>query len=493
MGLFPQYRFERYKKISENSFAITPELVTGFSDIVYKGGIETNKDVLEFKIPTYRLSNGSWQRSLGKLSKENNLFSIDDEIKFYAYYGSALPDDKDDALLISSRVASFKSDPAQDKRLFTIKTYNRTEELLNTMIPFSTRAATGVANTSPTAIKQMINRLNQFNKSKQVFAYLTTETNPITGSPGYIQATKSDGTDFPTIDYNETWKPTHFNIEKISSPEYTEDESAGEYVFYVQYSKVLPQFQGTYGETINEVVWKSKSLVNTGSLTEGVDLLNVKISIDTKDIQNLLIVDAGTDKRGAGITGVAYDVTSIGKFGAKTGYYSRSRRVFSEIWAQEIREWESSSGSTQDPDGMPPDSSYPINMTFSGRDDFTGSFTGSTLSADDKSEWNQYLRDEARWQAVTQAEKALERLGEPRYSLVGDLPVGSNNIIAGDLYEFIVPSYGWDGTANNPSYRLRVKDIQHTFNQNGWETQLECEEDEKVISEALGNTKTNVG
>lgn len=493
MVLFPQYRYEVFKKISPTTLSPTPSLLTNFFSLDYAGGIETTKDVLSSKLHNSRDSNGSWVFYLGKKSRTDNLIGVDDEIKFYAYYGSEMPTNRDDALILAGRVTGYGFQPESERYVYTIKTINRTEELLNTMVPYSTRAATGSANTSSTAILQMIARLNKFNPNKNIIAGLTTQTIEITGSAGNIAAFNSTGGSFPTIDYNETWKPTYYNIEKLSSSEYTEDENAGEYIFYVKYTPVLPKYRTEYGSTVNEFVWKAKNLVSSGSLVEGVDITNVKIDLDVKDVQNLLIVNAGTDRKGAGITTVAYNLESMGKYGVKTGYYTRSRRVFSEIHTQEMGYVQNTLGKVVDSDGMPAagTGSYPLVMSFKERDEY-GSFNGSTLTAASKTEWNNYLRDEARWKAREQAEKVLEKLGEPRYVLNADSYIGSNNIIAGDLYSFKVPSYGWEGGSANPSYVLRLKDIQHSFTENGWGTTLRAEEDEKVITTYLNNPRSNV-
>lgn len=494
MVLFPQYRYEVFKKISPTSLSPVPIIISNFDSIEYAGGIETTKDVLSSKVFNSRNSSGSWVTYLGKKTRDENILGVDDEIKFYGYYGSVLPSNPDNALILAGRVNGYSYQPETERYAYTIKVVNRTEELLNTMVPYSTRANIGSANTSPTAIKQMIARLNKFNPNKNIVAGFTTEILPMTGSYGNIAAFNSTGGSFPTIDYNETWKPTYYNIEKLSSPEYTEDENAGEYICYIKYTPVLPDFRATYGSSVNELVWKAKNLVSSGSLIEGQDITNVKIDLSVKDVQNLLIVNAGTDRKGAGITTVAYNLESMGKYGVKTGYYTRSRRVFSEIHGEEIRYVQNTLGKVIDSDGMPAAGvgSYPLNMSFLGRNEFGSFEAGSVLTATSKTEWNNYLRDEARWKARVQAEKVLEKLGEPRYILNSDLIIGSNNIIAGDLYTFIVPSYGWEGNASNPSYILRLKDIQHSFTENGWSTSFRAEEDEKVISTYLNNPRSNV-
>lgn len=497
MALKPHYLFELYKKISEGNYAISPIIVTGFSDLSYTGGIETTKDVITVKFENERVNADYFTNFLGKKARFDNIFSIDDEVKVYGYYDT-LPANKDDALIICGRIASFSYQEDNSALQYSMKIINRTEELLNTMVPYSTRVATGTANTAPAAIRQLIARLNQFHNldsRRRIVAEYDSSVVSFTGSPGGIAALKSDGTAFDPIEYNETWKPIYYNIEKLSSPEYTGDGDAGNYIFYIRYTHVLPQYQNTYGPTVNELVWKPKTQVLTGSLINGIDFTNASINLDVKDIQNMLIVNAGTDLRGAGITGVAYNKESIGKFGMKVGYYTGHRRVFSNIYTQEYNTV-ISAGSHVDADGFPSDaagsSAYPLRMSFYERD-YQGVYTGSYLVATNKKNWNQYLRDEARWQAIGESNKILDKLGEPKYSVKADMIIGSNTLVLGNIYMFTIPSYGWEGTATNPGYKLRVTNIAHTFNDSGWTSQFDAVEDEKVVSDALGNSKLNVG
>lgn len=126
MVYFPQYRFELFRKTSDGTLSPSAEVLTGFTSLDYAGGIETTKDVLNLKFSNYRLNNGSWSHTLGDSTRSNNFLGIDDEIKFYAYYGSSLPSNPDDALIIAARVAGFDYKPESEGFTYTIKTVNRT-------------------------------------------------------------------------------------------------------------------------------------------------------------------------------------------------------------------------------------------------------------------------------------------------------------------------------------------------------------------------------
>jgi hypothetical protein len=511
MVLYPKVLFELYKKTDIGVFSPFPIVVGSWSDISYRGGVETTKDVITVKYSNDRVNGSYFTSFLGKKSGADNLFGVDDEVKLYGYY-STLPTDKDDALIMSGRITGFDYQESGGKLVYSLKMVNRTEELLNTMVPYSTLADSSAGyqnNTPPKIIKQMIARLNQFqenDKKRYLYAALDNEkikngTKEITDTYGNIASVRSKAykneetgtitTAFPTIDYNETWKPVYYNIETLSGPDYTSDPDAGGYVYYVKYTPVLTQHQKEFGTTINELVWKPKSQTSGGSLFDSRDFINPHITLDVKDVQNCLIINAGTDFQGAGITGVAYDLESMGKYGIKVGYWTGLRNMFSILQTAEMGSWVKYKSATKDSDGMPIAGDFPNTMTFPERD-WMG-HPGINPTASDKNDYNDYLRNEARWQAIFRARDILKKLGEPRYGLTADMIVGSNTLVLGNIYEFVVPSYGWEGTANNPGFKIRIKNMSHTFNKNGWTSQFEAEEDEKVVSQAIGNTKNNVG
>lgn len=509
MVLYPKYLFELYKKTGTGTFSNVPIVLSGFTQLSFTAGLESVKDVLTIRIPNNRVNTGVFTTFLGKQDAFSNLMTIDDEIKLYFYY-DILPEDKDDALIVSGRVTGFSYALNGASPTYSIKVINRTEELLNAMTPYSSRANSGTNNTSPLAIKQMISRLNQFHNNDRwrfLYATLTTEKvkygdKELTGTYGNIAASRtksytdpetgSSTTAFPTIDYNETWKPVYYNIEKLSGTEYTGDTDAGNYICYIKYTPVLPQYQQEFGKTINELVWKPKTTTLYGSLVHGQDFINPTVKLDVKDIQNCLIINAGTDFQNAGITGVQYDLDSMGKFGIKIGYFTGLRQTFSKIAIREMNHWKNNYGATQDTDGMPLTADFPHQMSFPEKD-WRGavSFPITYPTATDKTEYNNYLRNEARFQAQTEAKDILKKLGTPRYSLTADTVYGNTTLVLGEIYAFVIPSYGWDGTTTNPAFKIRIKNINHTFDANGWTTRFEAEEDEKVVSEFVGNKKTS--
>lgn len=496
---YPRLKVELFRFLDGN-VSVTGSDVTDMIDFDVNAGIETTKDVFSFRLNN-PLVGGSISNYLGRGEPVNNQFRVNDDFKIYSWYGSQQPTNIDESLVLFGTLQSYGYDVSSSQRRINIRGANRTEELLSTMTPFSALENVGSINQCHTIIKQMIKRLRQFNPTKKLYASLNNVSDTssdvfrLTGSVGGIQAFQSRAYDidgnliagsenfqFPAISFNETWKPIYLNIEKLSSPEYTEDDVGGTYIFYIETLPVLGQFKADVGSVIDHLVWKSVSLLTTSVLTEGTDFHSYTVGFDKNDVINTLIVDAGTDLKGAGIIGIAYNLESVGKLGPKTKYYSESRRVFSLIHQDEINAG-SAAGSTFTESGYP--DGFPWLMLFEERDSF-GSYNGSELDATDSTDFNNFLRNESRWKAVNEAQKIVDRLGEERLRLDYNLELGSNNFVPGQLNEFIIKTFGWLGSPEtDPSKKLRIRDWTHTWNNTGWNTRIVAREDEKVILDQL--------
>ena len=235
------------------------------------------------------------------------------------------------------------------------------------------------------------------------------------------------------------------------------------------------------GKRFNQFFWNNKTISTLRTLTEGIDLLTTSIRRGTWDVYNAVIVNAGEDLYGAGILRIAYNAKSMGKIGAKWKYLpitDKFQRTYDADYQRGI-ELGSAFGDDRFPD------TYDWVFDFESRDATTGERSGNAAVATDDTEYNNALRSEAGWQAAGEGQEIVENFGEARYKAEFELPVGSNNLSIGGLYELNSPSYGWEGTVSNPTKRLRLIDIKHTFNNNGWGTMIYFDEDEKVISDKV--------
>lgn len=486
----PRLKILQYKlRDTEGNVTYNPTTITRPMDVDIKAGIENNKDTFTFKTLSHRTSDtGSWDTKILRKTFSDNDWNKGDFVSIYAWHGAIEPTQvelDDNHLLLYGVVDTFDTDIGEKGAQISIKGANSTEELLNTMVPFSSLSDTGSFNTSPKAIQFMINqRLHRFNPKRKVYAYLDNETNPYTGSPGQIASTKQNGTAFPTIDYAKTWTPIYKQIEELSTSEYTGDIDSGTYQNYIVPRRVIPSKVSEVGSIINELVWKPKSKDITGSYREHDDFYTAKLSWDVREIYNAFIFNAGTDFNGIGIIDIVLNTDSMGKYGAKWKYYAANRQMFSDLATTE-KQFGIGAGSTFDDNGPYPDQLVAgSNWTFAfdGRDG-TGLSTGSKAIATSRKEYNLLLATEAKWRVKNIAQEVVDTLGEPRFRVEANMVTGSNIYQMGDLYTLLLPSIGWEGTEENPGYNLRLVDINHKLNREGWSTTCVFEEDEYTISQ----------
>jgi len=493
MAKIPRLKVIRYPLIDiDGTTSYTGSEITKSLDLTTKAGIELNKDTFDFKIKSTRNPNTNiWDTPILKNNIQNNILNKGEFVTLYAWYGAIEPTDDElnnNHLLMHGVINTFDAQADTSNVSITVKGANSTEELLNTMVPYSSIANSGSYNTCPTAIKFMITqRANEFNTKRPVYAFFDNEINPFTGSYGNIVATKSDGSAFPTIDYAKVYTPLFKQIEELSTTEYTEDIDVGTYQFYIKPVKVLPSKYNEVGSVINELVWQPKSLTKLGSLVEGYDFTQFKLSLDVRNVYNAFIYNAGTDFNGVGIVGVAYNATSMGKYGAKWKYYTEKRQMFSDLYTLEKNAGIAAGSTYTDtspyPDAVVAGSSW--TFLFQGRDTNSGTKTGSSAVSTSVVEFNNTLRNEAKWSVHKISEEITLKEGEPRFRVDVELPTGSNLYQMGDVYEIQIPSLGWDGSVTNPGYNLRLVDTNHKFNTEGWKTSLTFDEDEYTISEQL--------
>lgn len=451
-------------------------------------GIGKIKDTFEFEIPFYKFYDGTSDiKYFNRPSVETfgaRVINVNDVVAIYAGYTNS-NDFTTDNLLLFGVVKSFAITDSGSKMRIRVQGANRTEEMLKGFVPYTTyKSGAETTDTVTGIIKAIINRLNTHNKKHPVYGALTTETVTITGTAGGIQAKKRDGvTTFPQVSYNATWKPVHTQIEELSSSGYTDDKDAGNYIFYVESTPVLSQYQllapdGTRpGPFVDVLFWQSASIVNQGTLIAGSHFGDCTLSYDIRDIINALIVNAGTDKYGNGVITVAYDIESMSKFGTRWGYYTQSRKKFSDIEAREVNLGVAAGEVFNSTTKFPATAEYPYTMKVSG-----------TVVADETA-YNTELRSIARAEAREEALNVIRKVKTARYDITFDLAVGSNNVSAGDVYAFQIPTIGWEGTDLNPNHLLRINDITHVLNVQGWSTRITAKEDEEVIRLQLQGKK----
>jgi len=219
--------------------------------------------------------------------------------------------------------------------------------------------------------------------------------------------------------YWASYKPIFQHIEILSTHEYT---TKGDYVFWL-----APN---------NYFIWESMETnssysTSQGQISEGEEgIYSFKATRKVFDVINAAIIMAGLDKNDNTITVLVTDPTSMGLYGPKWKYFIDK--------------------------------------------DIADSYKRSLTEAEYAALSNQDFREEVRNRAKAAYKIVIRRMGSPRYQL--DIDVRGNlNYIKGRIYTIRSSSLGW-----NPVY-MRLKDIQHTFNERGWRTLLRLAEDDKTI------------
>ena len=504
----PVLKVEVYKRNETDDlggYSLTPVDISNVFSSDIRAGIETTKDTFTLRIPNNLiLSTGSFDLQADKNTRITTDLKIGDMTKIYAYYaetGSSA--NSDDDLIMCGVINSFSHTNTEDDNYVVFKGVNRSEQLLQGYA-LGTFDITSNENTSPKIINYIIKRLRAYGVQtydRRIYSALDTgyiydpemgvsssiAPTGITGSVGNVASTTSTGGSFKQITYKKIWQPTYKIIEELSRVEQTGDEDAGAYISYIKNSTILPEFQSKLRTTtINELVWKPVSKTTAGSLVRGVDYTSITSSKDMFDVKNILIIKAGHDLEGDGISTFAINTESVGKNGARFGYLPLPN-IVDKIISEEKRVTGSESpigsewATTGYPEAVLAGSSW-IFATLQGRSTkYPYDMTGSACVADSKKEFNKIIKLEAKAQGRETGQKLVDTLGSPRFKAKVELvrgSVGSYNM--GDLVEVIDPSVGWWGTNNDPGKKLRIHDVQHNFG-NEWATTLVLEEDEESV------------
>lgn len=223
--------------------------------------------------------------------------------------------------------------------------------------------------------------------------------------------------------YYYNYKPVFQHIEKLSTNEFT---ASGDYVFWLDENNVF-QWVNSTGSYYTDPVTKIHE-------TEQ-DVLDFNISRSNFDVINAIIANIGDDKNENSITILVLNTTSMGLYGAKWKYMIRK-----EV-EQEYRR---------------------------------------TLSdAEYDALTNEEYRTNVKAFGKPVMQEVVDRMGEPRYK-VDVTKYGTLAYSKGRTYNMVSTTRGtW--TPDSPK-RLRLKNIQHTFNMRGWFTTLNLQEDPETIA-----------
>lgn len=383
------------------------------------------------------------------------LFEADQPLNLYVRYdtdGTEITQDSQ-YLLFSGRVIEYDVMVDQDQSFIEVKASDSSYVALNRMFVEDIRG------TAPELVKKVIDVSNENAPEDQ---QITAE---LVGNGGLISDTMSEASGnnaFPQTRYATGARPAYEALQELSQPYYTGEPFNVNYRFYVTRDGELKWFYPE--DNAQHVIVEGASTPQSSSYThpitgEDVDftddnahrLLSYNMTKSVYDIVNFILFKAGEDIDGNQIRGFAFDPTS------GVPITKEAEREYSKV-AKALKYQEQAFG----------------NLTKGYSDEYTLDVsTGETSwgvpygSAD---EYNDAFRAEAIRLARLLAQLEFRETGNPRWQ--GKMEIqGERGFEPNDAMMFTARNTGIDNIF------LRLTNIQHNIDKNGWFTTLRVREE----------------
>lgn len=491
----PRLKVETRKKLkattlNDNSFSDWDEI--DVSAITAQTNIEVRRDSFRVTVPNInrrrddgvvifdsieRLNDIDANFSLDA-ARSINPFDNDDEFRIQAWNkGLSSPE-----IIVEGSIFDVDYESGDNGQEYSLAIANRTHELLHAKEPALFNI--GSQNLTPAQmIVQLVDRANNKNtKSKQINAELAIGS-VVSGEfvrtgGGYIWPVQKDGSTMKKPTYISKYLSLYQHVKKLASPDFTGDTAAGTYLYFV--------------DKDNNVHFKPRSKDIISPDVEENLVANVRLDQNTDDVINAVILHAGQDPNGNGITAVVYDAKSAAEVGTRWKYKPIT------VVADRIQVEERKNGPTANPGKeIPDDSMYPDSypwilqdpvLTFTGVERGTnpvgdaaigfpnGPYSSSREVKND-TEYKNAIRNKARQEARIIGQELLNKYGKQLFECVVELEYGNNDFELSRFYNVKIPSRNYDGTTN--VLNLRLVAINHNFSRDGWTTALTLREDFK--------------
>jgi hypothetical protein len=241
---------------------------------------------------------------------------------------------------------------------------------------------------------------------------------------GYIQSTTSTGGAFPTVQYSFFYKPIADAIEEVSQPAYTNDDKP--YIYWVDENNYLH--------------WQYPYDAVGGTITEGMDN-TYKFSFNKKESSevNMIIYNSGKDKNDNSILWYQFN------WNTRSGQLKFKYYDWSEI-ATQMRGY-----SWEDPS------------------------SGSVLTWDVAT--NSQVREYAKTRGSAECTTVFSKAG--MYWKGNVTLKGTKGYTRGQLINIVSDKFGNFGESSG--LKLRISEIVHSVNSNGWTTEITLDEDPDVV------------
>ena len=279
---------------------------------------------------------------------------------------------------------------------------------------------------------------------------------------------------FPEILLSKSWKPIFEWIAELSvstQTNYSDEVQEGGTEYFSRSFMI-------WFDKNNAVHWLyTDDCVDTTLELGEEDLRGMRLQKSVFDTVNFIIYNCGEDMDGNGILYYWFDENSEAS-GLKMRYQPMTS-ISNDAVLLDIQKFNTSrdTSNTQDQLKQYPSSYSPAITSWSFKDDsnnfrnLLGLSARTSISND--TEYNESLREACKWRGLQQAKKITTKTSGLRYK--GDIVLKGTHINPGDLIQ-ITNRY-----TGQLMQKVRALNVRHQVNQNGWETILSVEEDEKTV------------
>lgn len=457
-----QYKVELYKKVvgSDNVWETTPVNITDIIEANIKDGIKVSADSFSIALKNSEVDFQEYKYLIATTGTGDQIsIDIDDRMQIFAWYGFDEPASHSAKFLFDGFIKEIGyQTSANGQRYYNISGVNTSEILLKVLLP-ARYQQTDANNNSPLIIQSFLNIINDPSDPYNPRNVTWHPSNP---------STKVDGSAFKELNYIQKFKPIYTMIEELSEEDFTGDED------YPYYHYIKTEEVGS--DIVNYLYWLPRENTSSGTITEGEEIFACKIQRGIWDTVNALIINCGRDANGAGMHTYTYDVESYGKVGGRWKYIA-----FEDIGNNLLQNEKTFNPSSFTDDSNFP-TSFPYTTYFISSDTYTGSpavTEGNPVICANASEFNTAIRREAKFLGRQRGDNIIKKQGRSRFKAQIEMDFGTIDYSIGQVVDLIVPSYGW--TSDNPR-KLRVQEITHTIGMDGWQTEIELEEDWQIAT-----------
>lgn len=421
-------------------------------------------------------------------------FGVDNIVKLWLKWAidgdDSIDTDSSDDLIMSADIIDIESSGEENSTIWKLSCMDRTFLMLNRL--WAKNYPQSESKTAPELIKEIINVTTGTGKGilgtdlKADFAEggwnTTTGIFTRTGG-GYIQNSRPDNSDFPSVAITKVFKPVYEWINDLSQPDLTntstELSETGSppaprpYYFFIDEDN---NFHWEYPDNKTpsyHFTWGSTSAVSPDTNIHYIKSFRLKKAVF--DIINLVIFNSGDDFYGSGILDYFYDPTTRSP---KLQPVYRpwidiaSSVIYREIFEENPGSYTENNGDADNPpgtlvfQGKRYDASYPLTPHWS-----------STSVAND-TELNNSLRNHCAFSDTsigrTRARRLTQRKSNPRWK--GKIVIRGGKLTIGELIQFNSSDHGIINA------KVRITDVQHNISKDGWDTTISVEEDALEIT-----------